>query len=358
MNFSSSITSNGGFEGPEKVIEINLAPHTGPENGKGLRNLSLEDWSTVLGAAKCTILCKESNEYFDAYILSESSLFVYPYKCIIKTCGTIALLLVIPILRRYVRKLKLEFDWVSYSRKNFLYPEKQVYPHLSMDQEILFLDKYFKDVEAFVLGPLTSDHWCFYSADYSSNFPKLKQECTIDIMMYDMDLSVAQLFFQKDGISASDVTTRSGIRDLIPDSIIHEHMFSPCGYSMNGLKNDTYWTIHITPESQCSYVSFETNLLLENYTDLLILVLQTFKPRKFTLTYFCDSAILDTVKQIPVDVQCYDVGPKGDFYKYIRLNKGENLIQADYNCIMGNYVESSAIKGTISPRLRNYIETD
>ncbi len=30
----------------------------------------------------------------------------------------------------------------------------------------------------------------------------------------------------------------SGIRDLIPGSVIDATMFNPCGYSMNGMKTD------------------------------------------------------------------------------------------------------------------------
>lgn len=112
MSFETA--APGGFEGPEKVVEIELVNNIGPDNGRGLRNLSKEDWEGILHNVKCNILDSLSNEYvqslwfwfcrhFDAYILSESSLFVYPYKCIIKTCGTIALLLVLPILRRSIR---------------------------------------------------------------------------------------------------------------------------------------------------------------------------------------------------------------------------------------------------------------
>lgn len=48
---------------------------------------------------------------------------------------------------------------------------------------------------------------------------------------------------------------------------------------MNALKDDTYYTIHITPESNCSYASFETNLRADNYDKLIADVLHVFRPK-------------------------------------------------------------------------------
>lgn len=48
----------------------------------------------------------------------------------------------------------------------------------------------------------------------------------------------------------------SGIRDLIPGSVIDATMFNPCGYSMNGMKSD---------------VSFSLAYLNTNFLVLLIL---------------------------------------------------------------------------------------
>lgn len=35
----------------------------------------------------------------------------------------------------------------------------------------------------------------------------------------------------------------SGIRDLIPGSVIDATMFNPCGYSMNGMKSDVSFSL-------------------------------------------------------------------------------------------------------------------
>lgn len=48
----------------------------------------------------------------------------------------------------------------------------------------------------------------------------------------------------------------------------------------------TYWTIHITPEPEFSYVSFETNLSQTSYDELVRKVVEVFKPGKFVTTLF------------------------------------------------------------------------
>lgn len=47
-------------------------------------------------------------------------------------------------------------------------------------------------------------------------------------------------------------------------------------------------TIHITPESNFSYVSFESNVSMNNYADLINRVIKTFKPGKFVVTIFAN----------------------------------------------------------------------
>lgn len=54
----------------------------------------------------------------------------------------------------------------------------------------------------------------------------------------------------------------------------------------------TYWTIHITPEPEFSYVSFETNLSQTSYDDLVRKVVDVFKPGKFVTTLFVNQVFL------------------------------------------------------------------
>lgn len=47
-------------------------------------------------------------------------------------------------------------------------------------------------------------------------------------------------------------------------------------------------TIHITPEPEFSYVSFESNVAAASYSDLITRVVDTFKPGKFIVTVFAN----------------------------------------------------------------------
>lgn len=47
-------------------------------------------------------------------------------------------------------------------------------------------------------------------------------------------------------------------------------------------------TIHITPEPEFSYVSFESNVAASSYSELITRVVDTFKPGKFIVTVFAN----------------------------------------------------------------------
>ncbi|XP_012924308.1 S-adenosylmethionine decarboxylase proenzyme-like [Heterocephalus glaber] len=129
--------------------------------------------------------------------------------------------------------------------------------------------------------------------DCTLDFPESSKQAdqTLEILMSELDPGVMDKFYMKDGVTAKDVTRESGIHDLIPGSIIGATLFNPCGYSVNGMKSDgTYWTIHITPEAEFSYVSFETNLSQTSYDDLIRKVVEVFKPGKFVTILFVNQS--------------------------------------------------------------------
>ena len=141
------------FEGPEKTLEIDVVPETWtpPSDGDaggsvslpprriGLRAISRATLDSLLMSAQCCILSSASNKFFDSYVLSESSLFVYPFKMLIKTCGTTTLLRMLPPLLVETRRHGMMLEWVGYMRKNFMFPRLQLFPHGGFNEETRFL---------------------------------------------------------------------------------------------------------------------------------------------------------------------------------------------------------------------------
>ncbi|KAJ1732125.1 spermidine resistance protein [Coemansia sp. Benny D160-2] len=414
----------GAFEGPEKLLEMWFAPtaqaaaalgnasasasligqdtnskssskHGAESAQAGLRGVPVAEWREMLDLVHCQILSTLSSDHVDAYLLSESSFFVYPHKLVLKTCGTTTLLYAIP------RMLEIASKWLGtagahqlfYSRKNFMFPEQQVELHRSWEKEVSYLDALFPDGSAYMIGKTNRDHWHAYlagpyevrqtegvssgAADVSAllvgkntslvrkekggddvgaaleripldsvssaeatlnnsvvgspllqplsrsssrstvqddaslserlaplpplGAPGSRADTTVEILMTGLDPKRMRSMYlggasSEEGSSGGkDVERASGIADIYPNSASDSFLFSPCGFSLNGLQGDGYYTIHVTPEPHCSYASFETNIADDAAIDLsspkgikrlVEQVTAVFGPRCVTVTVF------------------------------------------------------------------------
>lgn len=207
-------------------------------------------------------------EFVDAYLLSESSLFVYDEMIILKTCGTTTLLHVVPAFLKLAAEKCNAHSLLGlwYSRKNMAKPERQIGLHQSFTEEATFLDKAL-DAKgmtggAYLLGRMNGDHWYLYAMDNPEW--EVEVERTFEILMSDLDQErMRELFYCSDDNKEAQIrlgkecTAKSGIGALLQGVALDETMFYPCGYSLNGAKDRTYYTIHVTPQPECSYASFE-----------------------------------------------------------------------------------------------------
>jgi hypothetical protein len=113
------------FEGSEKRLEVDFALGASAP-GNGLRSLPREMLDELMTLAHCTIVSNRHNANFDAYVLSESSLFVYPTKWVLKTCGTTRLLDSVTRLLEVTAAHGISACRCKYTRASFLFPEQQV----------------------------------------------------------------------------------------------------------------------------------------------------------------------------------------------------------------------------------------
>mmetsp|Transcript_4358 Transcript_4358/g.13595 ORF Transcript_4358/g.13595 Transcript_4358/m.13595 type:complete len:482 (-) Transcript_4358:335-1780(-) len=422
------------FEGPEKTLEVCFTPGIG--DPRGCRALERPALDAILAEARCEILSETSNSYLDAYVLSESSLFVYPHKVVIKTCGRTTLL---RCLRRLVEfatgeivgndsvrvgdeddssskdassspkdnpgdldevfhnddefpadvsdgatqrvpSLGLRLEWVGYSRKNYVFPDEQPSPHTSFGEELAYLKAHGTkdddsddddasnsghsaafDGSGYVLGPITGDHWFVYVSDQCERPSFMATERTINVMMFDLPDDVRRAFYLRpDELesgalpgAAKRMTRASGL-----DAIVHTengaanvdaHAFAPCGYSMNALCFESYTTVHVTPEPQCSYASFETNTALKAYGSLVKNVLAVFKPARVVLTLFADEAGLAELPRTAT----FDGMPRLDVANvgtYQRADFSSLHVECDCVCFMANYILLNATPNGLNNR--------
>ncbi|RJE19682.1 s-adenosylmethionine decarboxylase [Aspergillus sclerotialis] len=391
---TQDLDSSNAFEGPEKLLEVWFAASAeelGPANPAGLKAVPEEIWKDMLDLVNCKVLSIVASEDVDAYLLSESSMFVWPHKLILKTCGTTTLLSGLPRIleiaalfggfrkntappSRGIAVAAAPYR-VFYSRKNFLFPDRQRGPHRSWRDEVRTMDKLFANGSAYMIGKMNGEHWYLYltephtlltppaspSVDSDSfaetetkiiNFPGEARQArdepdeTLEVLMTDLEEDNAQQFyldyatsvaekhyrnFEKDrddhvdvfsntssdmsdmDVLPAELTTEghalgtvvsenSGLsevypKDKFPDARIDAYLFTPCGFSANGVvpspvpnTGTHYFTVHVTPEPHCSYASFETNVPHsqngQTTADIVQQVVNIFKPGRFTVTLF------------------------------------------------------------------------
>lgn len=362
-NYDTPVIS---FEGPEKRILAHFSGH----KKASLRSIDSCTWADLLSRVGCEILSEMRNKYCTSFVLSESSLFVFDDRLMIKTCGRTRLLNFLEPLQEVIdeRNLSLQQERVIYSRKNYYFPEAQFAPHRSWQEEYSTLTKILPNGQYRVMGSDNDeDQWFTYTWERdaaSADAHPAEHAPVFEVMMMNLSPSKMEQFSQKpeediesspsqlaDGKIKYSVTEESGISQLVPDSMIDDFQFDPCGYSMNGLKGPHYWTIHITPESQCSYVSFETNIEYseQEYFNILQKLVKTFEPGRFTITLYGRQIQLSDIADLPL-------------HKFNCLSREDLTVSHNRHIAMCNYIsqndaeekhESELVKKHVNERLQH-----
>lgn len=266
------LDSSSAFEGPEKLLEVWFSPSASAlpaaAQPSGLKAVAADTWKEMLDLVNCKVLSVIESEQLDAYLLSESSMFVFPHKLVLKTCGTTTLLNGLPRMLE-IAALEAGFPHVKadlkagvaaaaaphrvfYSRKNFLYPDQQRGPHRSWRDEVKFLDKNFLGGSAYMIGKMNGEHWYLYITGPNTQLTppsspgeerfNLKetptrymslpeqmaaakldeaQDETLEVLMTDLDVTNARQFYLED---ASAIAERDYVRrahEARKDAISH-----------------------------------------------------------------------------------------------------------------------------------------
>lgn len=264
------------FEGSEKKLEVVVKPGT-----PSLRQWPRETWEKIVAAAKAQILSQVSSSELDAYLLSESSLFVWDERFTMITCGTTTL--VEAAVETFKKLTSAEIDCVIYERKNEYFPQLQ---HTDFYDDIKKIHAHIPG-RAFRLGNADEHHLFIFHSDRP--YKPAQTDRTLEVLMYDLR-GVAKDTFKRTNATVEEIREATRVHQILKGYEVDDFAFKPYGYSLNAVKGPYYFTIHVTPQEESPYVSFETNEVEGGKAQsVLSAVLEVFRPRSFDLVYFdCD----------------------------------------------------------------------
>jgi len=190
----------------------------------------------------------------------------------------------------------LEVDDVFFSRCNFMYPQFQPVLHCNFENEVDYLNGYFNG-KSVVLGTRDRARWHCYTKNGENGLNTIRSSefsQSLEMVLFDLDPDAMKYYFRdfrrchnsdKSDQNAFDIDGHVMTGCGIPDNaIVDTHCFDPCGYSLNGIFGGKYWSIHITPEPEGSFVSFETDFIGDcGYRETVEKVVRLFGPKRFSV---------------------------------------------------------------------------
>lgn len=261
------------FEGSEKKFEISLRP-----GAPSLRGFGEPYWRELVQIAKANVLSQISSPQCDAYLLSESSLFVWDDQVTMITCGRTEL---VHAILHLLKRVDLEtIETLFFERKNEYFPQHQ---RTDFFDDLKLLNERMPG-KAHRLGNSDEHHLYLYNLDRP--YKPVPNDFTFEMLMYNIQ-GPAKSAFVCHGQGPQSARASTGIDSLLEGFTVDDHLFTPCGYSLNALRGRDYYTIHVTPQEEGSYASFETNVRSgPELTQAVERILEIFQPMSFDLVTF------------------------------------------------------------------------
>ena len=270
------------FEGSEKKAEIII-------NSKHislLRDFEDSFWSILVSKCDAKILSVISNDSVKAFLLSESSLFVWNDRILILTCGDTMLVNSVKYLLEHI-----DSNYV----KQVIYQRKNEYCSHLQSSHVLDDTKILQKLNAGRLlrfGQLDSHHSYLYHLD--NDYKGDPNDKTYELLIYNIIPELSKILTEP-GIKSKDIRRILQLEEIIPGFQIDDFVFEPFGYSLNAISGADYFTVHLTPQEHNSYVSFESNINLGKFIPI---ILNIFQPNSFDLITYNETDFKQYIEKL------------------------------------------------------------
>lgn len=272
------------YEGSEKKAEVVVK-----RSQLDLLSLPTSFWEKLVHSCQANIISSIKNNNIHAYLLSESSLFVSSERFSIITCGETKL------IESLIFFLK-EFDssvveLVTFQRKNEYCSELQ---RSSFSQDRIELEELTPGL-SYIIGTRGGHHNFIFESSVENDCRDF-QEQTYEIFLYNISQEVSS-FLRDPKVTKDAIRKKINLHELVTDVVIDDHLFDPFGYSLNAISKDRadYLTIHMTPQKDNSYISYESNLPI---IKSLKMIIKVFKPESFDLIGYNENEIDNAINCI------------------------------------------------------------
>ena len=260
------------YEGTEKRLEI-IVKQT------NLLALPQLFWQELVTQAGAFILSKIENTHVCAYLLSESSLFVWQDRFLLITCGNTHLVKAAQFFQGHYPKEQLQA--LLFQRHQAIQPALQ---KSNFKQDSLQLNMSLQGIQKNWQGQGSYEGDLFFFGKLTSQHLNNKHI----LMMHGLSGSfAAQLHTGK--ASTKDIESKLSLQHFFSHMLIDQFTFSPKGYSLNAICENNYLTIHITPEKLSSYLSLETSFPLARIQPFIDHINSLLRPLKSQLMRFTNS---------------------------------------------------------------------
>ena len=257
------------FEGTEKKFELVVDPEL-----PSFREQGHSYWTDVARSAGADVLSRLSNDRCNAYLLSESSLFVFDHRVIMMTCGCSSLHHAVLEILDAVPEQRVRT--LVYKRKHEIFPHDQP---TSFFDDVRILNERLPG-RAYQFGHEDEHHLYVFHLDRDRAIDTAGT--TVELLMHGLGDGVGDNFRLSRRPTTHVVREATGVDRIIPGFEVDDHLFVPNGYSLNAIRDGEYFAVHVTPEEACSYASFETNHRFEGDLEpILDRLLRIFRPRSY-----------------------------------------------------------------------------
>ncbi|WP_019617153.1 hypothetical protein [Psychromonas ossibalaenae] len=228
------------YEGTEKRLEITL---------KQTDLLQFPDsfWQEMVKQAGALILSKIENIQVKAYLLSESSLFIWKNKLLLITCGNTHLVKAAQFFQKEIRKENIQS--LLFHRHQPHQPDLQA---TNFNQDVSILNSHLQGSTKHWRGKYQGDLFLFGEATHGpANTKQI-------LMCHGLSGSFSDSL-QAGTVSTEQIESTLALLAFFPQLQIDQFTFTPKGYSLNAINEEHYLTVHITPETLSTYFSLESS---------------------------------------------------------------------------------------------------